>query len=71
MVGVYLALGWLFAYEMQARGLLTPGGSPNVDVVALGACYIVLRVVVRTVVPLIVVLVISRVLAARLGVPPR
>jgi hypothetical protein len=71
MVGVYLALGWLFGYETQARGLLTPGGSPNVDVVAIGACYVVLRVVVRFGAPFIVVLAISRVLAARLGAPRR
>jgi hypothetical protein len=71
MVGVYLALGWLFAYETRARGLLTPGGSPNVDVVAIGACYLVLRVVVRFGAPLVVVLAISRVLAARLGAPRR
>ncbi len=67
MVTAYLALGWLFAYEAQARGLLAPGGSPNLDVVAIGGVYLVLRVVVRFGAPSIVVLAITRVLVARLA----
>lgn len=67
MVTAYLALGWLFAYETRARGLLTPGGSPNLDVVAIGGVYLVLRVVVRFGAPSIVVLAITRALVARLA----
>jgi hypothetical protein len=62
MVTAYLALGWLFAYETQVRGLLTPGGSPNLDVVTIGGAYLVLRVVVRFGAPSIVVLAITRAL---------
>ncbi len=67
MVTAYLALGWLFAREAQVRGLLTPGGSPNLDVVAIGAVYLVLRVIVRFGAPSIVVLAITRALVARLA----
>ncbi len=65
MVTAYLALGRLFAYEAQARGLLTPGGSPNLDVVAIGGIYLVLRVVVRFGTPFMVVLALTRLVSTR------
>jgi hypothetical protein len=67
VVAVYFVLGWLFAHETRVRGLLTPGGSPNLDVLALGGVYLVVRVAVRFGVPLLVSLAAARVIGAKLG----
>lgn len=65
LVATYLALGWLFARETQVRGLLSPGGTPNLDVVAIGGAYLLVRVAVRFGVPLVAVLAVTRPLIAR------
>jgi hypothetical protein len=51
----YLLLEWLFAYVTVAEGLVTPRGRPNLDVVAIGAAYLALRITVRLAAPSIVV----------------
>ena len=43
----YLVLGWVFAFATRSRGLLAPGGSPHLDMVALGVVYLVARFAVR------------------------
>lgn len=64
VVAVYFALGWLFEYETRARGLLTPGGAPNLDVIAIGGMYLLLRVVVRFGLPFAIALGVVRRVAA-------
>jgi hypothetical protein len=54
-VGVYLLLEWLFAYVTQTEGLLTPGGRPNLDVLAIGAAYLGTRLVVLGCLPVFAV----------------
>ncbi len=62
----YVGLGWLFEYVSQVRGLLSPGGMPNVDLVILGGAYLLLRVTVRFGVPLVVAGLVARTVAAKL-----
>jgi hypothetical protein len=64
LVALYLALGWLFEHETQARGLLTPGGAPNLDVIAVGGVYLLVRMVVRFGLPFAVALGVVRSTAA-------
>ena len=47
VVVVYLGLGAFFEHETQVRGLLTPGGAPNLDVIATGGLYLLVRMGVR------------------------
>ena len=47
----YLALEWLFTRMTLAEGLVTPRGTPNVGVIAIGASYLTLRLIVRLVLP--------------------
>lgn len=51
VVVLYLAVGQIFACETRTAGLLSPGGAPHYGVLALGAAYLLLRVVARFVVP--------------------
>jgi hypothetical protein len=53
-VAAYAALGWLFEHETRTRGLVTPGGTPNLGVLALGAAYLTARITVRFGVPALV-----------------
>jgi hypothetical protein len=51
LAGSYLVADAAFAYVTRTEGLLTPGGSPNLDVLALGAVYLGVRIVARLVGP--------------------
>jgi hypothetical protein len=57
---LYLALGAFFEHETQVRGLLTPGGAPNLDVIATGGLYLVSRVAVRFGLPFALALAVAR-----------
>ena len=56
LLTVYVTLGWVFEHEAEVRGLLSPGGTPNLDVIAVGGAYLLVRLVVRIGVPLVVAL---------------
>jgi hypothetical protein len=66
LIATYVALGWLFEWVSQVRGLLSPGGTPNLDVVVLGGVYLLLRVTVRFIVPFVLVFHAARALAVKL-----
>jgi len=66
LIAAYVSLGWLFDWVSQVRGLLSPGGTPNLDVLVLGGVYLLLRVTVRFVVPFVLAFHVARVLAAKL-----
>ena len=51
VVALYFALRAALTAVTEDDGLLTPGGSPRVAVVALGAAVLVLRLVVIAIVP--------------------
>jgi hypothetical protein len=51
LVVTYVVLGLAFSFATRARGLFSPGGSPHLDVVALGVVYLVIRIAVRLVLP--------------------
>ena len=65
IVTVYLSLGALFEYQTQVRGLITPDGAPNLDVVATGVAYLVVRMVVRFGLPFVAALSAARWVANR------
>jgi len=54
LLAAYLVVGWIFAWASRTRGLLSPGGSPHVETLALGVLYVLLRVAVRFGVPALV-----------------
>jgi hypothetical protein len=60
------ALLWLLSYVTATRGLLSPGGSPHPDVVALAIVLVVGRVAVRFLLPAIVFFGASRVAVSRM-----
>ncbi len=46
--GLYLFLEWFFAYVTRSAGLVTPrGASHHLDLFAIGAVYLIARMVVR------------------------
>jgi len=51
LVVTYVVLGLAFSFATRSRGLLSPGGSPHPDVIALGIVYLVTRITVRFVLP--------------------
>jgi hypothetical protein len=65
IVAVYLSLGALFEHLTQVRGLITPGGAPNLDVVATGVAYLLARMVVRFGLPFVAALSAARWVANR------
>ncbi len=67
LLAVYVTLGWVFEHEAEVRGLLSPGGTPNLEVIAVGGAYLLVRLVVRFGVPLVVALAIARRYAAPLA----
>jgi hypothetical protein len=60
LVVVYVALGLAFALVSQSRGLLSPGGTPHLDVMLLGGAYLLTRVAVRFALPALVVYALAR-----------
>ena len=56
IVVLYFVLGALFEHEAQVRGLLSPTGAPNIDVVAIGGAYLLVRIAVRFGVPFVAAL---------------
>ena len=63
---VYALVEWLFAYVTVAEGLVTPRGSPNLDVVAIGCAYLAIRIVVRVVLPGVIAFAIADAAARRI-----
>jgi len=61
-----LTLGWLFRYETETEGLLSPQGSPHLGVAMLGVAFLVLRVLARLLIPAMVVFVAVRASLRRL-----
>lgn len=59
LLAVYVTLGWVFEHEAEVRGLLSPGGTPNLEVIAVGGAYLLVRLVVRFGVPLVVALALA------------
>jgi hypothetical protein len=59
LLTVYVTLGWVFEHEAEVRGLLSSGGTPNLEVIAVGGAYLLVRLVVRIGVPLVVALAIA------------
>ena len=60
IVALYLTLGAFFEHETRVRGLLTPGGAPNVDVIATGGLYLLVRMAVRFGLPFAFSLAVAR-----------
>ena len=67
-LAVYLLLEWVFARVTLSDGLLTPGGLPNLGVVAIGAAYLALRIFVHLGLPVVAVLAVVRAVRERSGV---
>jgi hypothetical protein len=66
LVVVNGALLALFAVETSSRGLLTPGGSPRLDVVGVGVAYLVFRVALRFLLPALLCFGASQSLVSRI-----
>lgn len=65
LVVAYLALERLFAHLVRTEGLLSPSGAPHMGALAVGAVYLLTRIVVRLGVPAIVAYVAVKSVAAR------
>jgi hypothetical protein len=66
-VAAYALLEWVFAYVTVAEGLVTPRGTPNLGVVAIGCAYVGLRLVVRLMLPGVVAFTIAEAAGRRLA----
>ena len=60
LVVLYVALGLAFSLVSQSRGLLSPGGTPHLDVMLLGGAYLLTRIAVRFAVPALVIYALAR-----------
>ena len=67
LAGLYVVLGAAFSLVGASRGLISPSGTPHLDVVVLGGAYLLTRVAVRFAAPALVAYAIAGALLARMG----
>jgi hypothetical protein len=68
--GLYLVLGAAFLLAGASRGLISPSGTPHLEVVVLGGAYLLARVAVRFAAPALVAYAIAAALLVRMGRKP-